>query len=182
MGGKKAPIRYIPEQDPVQDALEKTKKTMYFKLTLPNTRKELKVAIWASGTPEQFLLHVHTALHVCKQLGLETKEADAMMALEAADCKRDGAKAEYSKLLREAKQKTRDRDDNPAPDSQKKANDPRDKTNNSAPGVTANAAALEAAKKACDDVAKKVEEAKLAVTMAGAKPFELYANLLADKA
>jgi hypothetical protein len=25
-------------------------------LTLPNTGSELKVAIWASGTPEQFLL------------------------------------------------------------------------------------------------------------------------------
>ena len=61
VGGKNAPIRYIPEQDPVQDALEKTKKTTYFKLTLPNTGNELKVAIWASGTPEQFLLHVRTA-------------------------------------------------------------------------------------------------------------------------
>ena len=66
VGGKNAPIRYIPEQDPVQDALEKSKKTTYFKLTLPNTRTELKVAIWASRTPEQFLLHVRTAMHVCK--------------------------------------------------------------------------------------------------------------------
>eukprot|EP00804_Cyclotella_cryptica_P006157 CCRYP_020820-RA/>CCRYP_020820-RA protein AED:0.47 eAED:0.47 QI:159/1/0.5/1/0/0/2/0/56 len=37
IGGKNSPVRYIPEQDPVQDALEKTKKTTYFKLTLPNT-------------------------------------------------------------------------------------------------------------------------------------------------
>jgi hypothetical protein len=37
VGGMIAPIRYIPEQDPVQNALEKTKKTTYFKLTLPNT-------------------------------------------------------------------------------------------------------------------------------------------------
>ena len=72
MGGKNAPIRYIPEQDPVQDALEKTKKTTYFKLTLPNTGNELKVTIWASGTPKQFLLHVRTSMHVCKQIGLET--------------------------------------------------------------------------------------------------------------
>ena len=84
VGGKNTPIRYIPEQDPVQDALEKAKKTTHFKLNLPNTRNELKLAVWASGTPEQFLLHVCTALHVCKQLGLETKEAGAMMALEAA--------------------------------------------------------------------------------------------------
>ena len=74
VGGKNAPIRYIPEQDPVQDALDKTKKTMYFKLTLPNTGNELKVAIWASGTPEQFLLHVRTAMHICKRLVLRPKK------------------------------------------------------------------------------------------------------------
>ena len=39
-----------------------------------------------------------------------------------------------------------------------------------------------AAKKAHGDAAKQVEEAKLAVATAGAKPFELYANLLADEA
>ena len=66
MGGKNSPIHCITEQDPVQDALDITKNTMYFKLTLPNTGNELKVAIWASGTPEQFLLHIHTAMHVCK--------------------------------------------------------------------------------------------------------------------
>ncbi len=72
VGGKNAPIHYIPEQDPVQDALEKTKKMIYFKLLLPNTGNELRVAIWTSRTPEQFLLHVRTAMHVCNQLGLET--------------------------------------------------------------------------------------------------------------
>ncbi len=108
MGSKNAPICYIPEQDPVQDALEKTKKTTYFKLTLPNTGNELKVAIWASGTHKQFLLHIHTAIHVFKQLGLETKEADAMMALEAAYCKLDAAKVEYAKQkAKNAKQKTK---------------------------------------------------------------------------
>ncbi len=105
-----------------------------------------------------------------------------MMVLEAAYCKLDAAKAEYSKLTKEAKQKPRDRDENPAHESQKKAKDPRDKTDNSAPDVIADAAALDAAKKACNGMAKKVKEAKLAVAMAGAKPFELYANLLSDKA
>eukprot|EP00804_Cyclotella_cryptica_P006373 CCRYP_014258-RA/>CCRYP_014258-RA protein AED:0.36 eAED:0.36 QI:152/1/0.5/1/0/0/2/0/56 len=37
VGGKYSPSRYIPEQDPVQDALKKSKMTTYFKLTLPNT-------------------------------------------------------------------------------------------------------------------------------------------------
>ncbi len=73
MGCKNAPICYIPEQDLVQDALEKMKKTIYIKLTLSNTENELKVAIWASGTPKQFLLHIHTAMHICKQLGCETE-------------------------------------------------------------------------------------------------------------
>ena len=61
-------------------------------MTLLNTRNELKVAIWASGTPEQFLLHVHTAVHVCKQIGLDMKYADAAMVLEAAYCKLDAMK------------------------------------------------------------------------------------------
>ena len=128
VGSKNAPIRYIPEQDPVQDALDKMKKTTYFKLTLPNTGTELKGAIWASGTPEQFLLHVHTAMHVCKQLGLETKEAEALMALEAAYDELDAAKAEYAKLAKDAKQKAkdnRDMDENPAPEGRKKAKEPK---------------------------------------------------------
>jgi hypothetical protein len=58
IGGKNSHIRYIPEKDPVQEALEKSKKTTYFKLMLPNMGSELKVALWASRTPEQFILHV----------------------------------------------------------------------------------------------------------------------------
>ncbi len=60
--------------------------------------------------------------------------------------------------------------------------EPKDKADNSAPDVIADAAALDAAKKACNNAAKKVKEAKLAVAMARAKPFELYTNLLADDA
>ena len=62
---------YIPEQGPMQDAFKKSKKTTYFKLTLPNTGNELKVGIRVSETPEQFLLHVHAVIHVCKQTGLD---------------------------------------------------------------------------------------------------------------
>ena len=51
-----------------------------------------------------------------------------------------------------------------------------------APDVIANTPTLAAAKKACNEAAKKVKEAKLAVATAGAKPFELYRNLLSDKA
>ena len=59
MGGKNSPVPYIPEQEPVQDALEKSKKTIYIKSTLPNTGNKLKVVIWASGTPEQVFACAH---------------------------------------------------------------------------------------------------------------------------
>lgn len=70
-GGKNSNIGHILEQDLIQDALEKKAKTTYFDMTLPNTRNELKVAIWVSGTPEQFLMHVLTAVQPCKQMGLQ---------------------------------------------------------------------------------------------------------------
>ena len=58
VGGKNSPIRYIPESDSIQEALEKKKKTTYFKLMLPTIKSELSMIQWTSGTPEQFLLHV----------------------------------------------------------------------------------------------------------------------------
>ena len=67
VGGKNLPIGYIPEKDPVQEELEKNKKTNYFKLTLPHMGSKLKVALWVSGTPEQFILHVCSAIHACTQ-------------------------------------------------------------------------------------------------------------------
>ena len=63
IGGKNSPICYSPKKDPVQEALEKNKKTNYFKLTLPHMGSELKVTLRASGTPEQFILHVCSANH-----------------------------------------------------------------------------------------------------------------------
>ena len=50
-----------------------------------------------------------------------------------------------------------------------------------APDVIADTAALHAAKKACKEATKKVEEVKLAVTMARAKLFELYVNLFVTR-
>eukprot|EP00804_Cyclotella_cryptica_P019640 CCRYP_013978-RA/>CCRYP_013978-RA protein AED:0.50 eAED:0.92 QI:0/0/0/0.5/1/1/2/0/367 len=118
---------HIPEQDPVQDALAKDKKTTYFKLTLPNTGNELKVAVWASGTPEEFLLH-------------------------------------YVKVRNAKKKKKGNKGD--------------------APGTTTKTAspALVEAKASYDKALKALEDAKLAVSTAGAKPFELYGNLLSDEA
>ena len=65
------------------------------------------VAIWASGTPEQFLLHVCTAVHVCKQIGFDTKYADATMVIKAAYCELDVTKTEYAQLAKTTKRKQR---------------------------------------------------------------------------
>ena len=105
MGEKNSPIRYFPKQDPVQDALNKTKKIAYFKLTLPNNKNELKMVIWALGTPEQFLLHVCTAVEMCKQIGLDTNYANSTMALEAAYCELGAAKTEYAQLAKATKRR-----------------------------------------------------------------------------
>ena len=107
VGGKNSPIRYIPEQDPVQDALTKDKKTTYFKLTLPNMGNELKVAVWVSGTPEQFLLHVRSAIHACKQMGLDTKFAETEQAVIHSELEAELAKSEYVKLRSSERKKNK---------------------------------------------------------------------------
>jgi hypothetical protein len=78
----------------MQDALKKSKKTMYFKLTLRNTGNELKVAIWVSGTTEQFSLHVCTTIHACKQMRLDTNVANTKKAVTTAKLEAELAKTE----------------------------------------------------------------------------------------
>ena len=73
IGGKNSPICYIPKKDPVQEALEKNNKTNYTKLMLLHMGSELKIALWVSGTPEQFILHVHSVIHACKQMEHDVK-------------------------------------------------------------------------------------------------------------
>ena len=93
------------------------------------------------------------------------------MVLEAAYCKLDVAKMEYAKLARITKKSTKEqkeKDGNPAPDVQNKAKEPKEKGENPVPGININASTLAAAKKACKEATKKVKEAKLTVTMAGA--------------
>ena len=64
--GKCSPVPNIPKQNPMQDSIKKNKMTSYFKLILPNTGNDLKVAIWAFRTPKHLLLHVSTTIHACK--------------------------------------------------------------------------------------------------------------------
>eukprot|EP00804_Cyclotella_cryptica_P026276 CCRYP_007612-RA/>CCRYP_007612-RA protein AED:0.26 eAED:0.26 QI:127/1/1/1/0/0/2/34/152 len=89
-------------------------------------------------------------------MGLDTSFADAEKAI---------AKEEYTQLRYSKKKK-------------KKGNE------GDAPGTTAKAVppALVEAKALYDKALKALEAAKLAVTTTGAKPFELYGNLLSNEA
>ncbi len=107
VGGKNSPIRYIPESDPVQEALEKKKKVTYFKLTLPSTKSEMSVAQWASGTPEQFLLHVRAAIHACKQMELDANFTRAQDAVTTAELNLEMAKESYATVRNSEKKRPR---------------------------------------------------------------------------
>ena len=58
-GAEKAPMRYAPEWDPVQEALELKPESLKCTHT---DRSETQVMIWSGhGTNEHFLLHVNKA-------------------------------------------------------------------------------------------------------------------------
>ena len=88
------------------------------------------------------------------------------MALEAAYCKLDVTKTEYAQLAKTMK---------------KKARDQKEKGVNPDPDVNTMSSPLATAKRACKEAAMKAEEAELAATSAGAKPFKLNGNLLSNK-
>eukprot|EP00804_Cyclotella_cryptica_P023647 CCRYP_011963-RA/>CCRYP_011963-RA protein AED:0.41 eAED:0.47 QI:0/0/0.16/1/0/0/6/139/506 len=98
------------------------------------------------------------------QMGPDTDFAAAEKAVETAKIEAELAKQDYV-TVRNAEKK-------------KKGN------KQEAPGMTTEAAspALVEAKATYDKVLKALEDVKLAVAMAGAKPFELYGNLLSDEA
>jgi hypothetical protein len=45
---------------------------------------KLKVALWASGTPNEFILHVRSAIHACKQMEHDVKFSTAEEAVTNA--------------------------------------------------------------------------------------------------
>eukprot|EP00804_Cyclotella_cryptica_P013533 CCRYP_017230-RA/>CCRYP_017230-RA protein AED:0.33 eAED:0.70 QI:0/0/0/0.66/1/1/3/0/339 len=95
---------------------------------------------------------------------LDTGFEEAEKAVETAKLDVDIAKGEYTQLRNAKKKKKGGKGD--------------------APGTTTEAVppALAEAKALYDKALKALEAAKLAVTMAGAKPFKLYGNLLSDEA
>ena len=161
VGGKNSPIRYIPESDPIQEALEKKKKVTYFKLTLPNTKSEMSVAQWASGTPEQFLLHVRAAIHACKQMELDANFTRAQEAVSTAELNLEIAKESYATVRSSEKKKAK---------------------GNKGEATPGDSESLALAKADYEKAMQAVASAKLTVTTEGAKAFELYGNLLSDEA
>jgi hypothetical protein len=161
IGGKNSPIRYIPKKDPVQETLEKNKKTNYFKLTLPHMGSKLKVALWASGTPEQFILHVRSAIYACKQMEHDVKFLNAEEAVVNATPDLEIKKDEYVQVCSSKRKNTK---------------------GNPGEGVPAASESLVAAKLAYNKAKQAVDAEKLAATMEGAKAFNFYGNLLSDEA
>ena len=153
LGGKNSPICYILEQDPIQEVLETKTKTTYFKLTLPGTSSEMRVARWASRTPKQFLMHVREAVHVCKEMGLETNFKEAITSIESKKLGLDITNESYPKLRKESKKMRKKGDSN------------------------VHNVQLVEAKAACDSALKTIAEMEYAVELAGKNIFKLYANL-----
>lgn len=92
--GKNFLMRYIPEQDPMQEALEKNKKTTYFKLTLPNMGMSSRWQYGHPGLPAVFTAW-HLVIRACKQMGLDTSFAKATTTLESATIDVELTKGEY---------------------------------------------------------------------------------------
>ncbi len=80
--GRKSPICYILEQDPIQEALETKHQLTSFKLNLLSG-SEMRMVRWASKTPEHFLIHVQGAIHAIKEMELDTKFQEAVRAVQS---------------------------------------------------------------------------------------------------
>ena len=119
-----------------------------------------------SGTPEQFVLHIRSAIHACKQMGLDAKFAETEQTVIHAELETELAKEEYVKLR----------------SSEKKRNKGNKPKGSRSEVTNPDSEALAAAKAACEKALKAIETSKLAVTTAGAKLFELYRNLLSNEA
>jgi hypothetical protein len=104
-GGKNPPIHYIPKQDPIRDALETKTKTTYFKLMLPVSCNGMRVAIWASSTLKNFLIHVHGMVLIIKHMSLDTQFQKAADTVEKLKIDLDIAKDAHSKAKKNHKKR-----------------------------------------------------------------------------
>ena len=92
--GQNAPIRYVPEADPVKDALSNTGEEETNSIKVPGgTRTYLKV--WSGdGTKEQLVQFIATSYGLMKRKNLLDALEDADKALEDATTAKKKAKAE----------------------------------------------------------------------------------------
>ena len=80
-GGEKALIWYVPEHDPIQEALDLKPESL--KCTLANG-SETRVTVWSGhGTNEQFVLHVNKAYSTACKMGLLSTYEDAEKAYDS---------------------------------------------------------------------------------------------------
>ena len=103
-----------------------------------------KRQVWASGTLEQFILHVRAAIHACKQMEHDVKCQDAEEPVETAIMDFDIKKEEYAKVRTSEKKKTK---------------------GNAGEDTPAASESLVAAKTAYEKAKQAVEAAKLDVMM-----------------
>eukprot|EP00804_Cyclotella_cryptica_P023564 CCRYP_011915-RA/>CCRYP_011915-RA protein AED:0.45 eAED:0.45 QI:0/0/0/0.5/1/1/2/0/228 len=97
-GDEKAPIRYVPDRDPVQEALDIKPESL--KCTFANG-PETRVTVWSGhGANEQFILYVNKAYSTAKKMRLIPTCDDAK---KAYDLKKDSlSKTEKEKKTAES--------------------------------------------------------------------------------
>jgi len=69
---------------------------------------KLKVTLWAYGTPEQFILHVRSVIHACKQMEHDVKFLNAEEAVATAILALDIRKEEYTQVHTSEKEEQRE--------------------------------------------------------------------------
>ena len=72
--------------------------TNYFKLMLTDMGSELKVALLVTRTPKQFILHVRSAIHACKQMEHDIKFSKTKEAVANATLDLEIKKGEYAQV------------------------------------------------------------------------------------
>ena len=121
------------------------------KLKLPFPKLEWnEIAIWASGTPEHFLIHVCGKININQQMDLDLKFNETTDVVKNLRLDLDIAKDAYFKAKREHKKK---KEENPH-------------------------RVVEAGKMALNNAQKAWDDAEAMTDVIGAQIFQLYANLL----
>ena len=74
---------------------------------LPNMGSKLKVTLWVSRTPKQFILHVRSVIHACKQIEHDIKFLNAEEAIAMAILDLDIRKEKYAQVCSSERKKNK---------------------------------------------------------------------------